>query len=137
MSHENFEVAKRMYEGFADGVNEQAVLRLIDAGVIDPDGELDLSTAYPDGPVVRLDTLSEFLDTQPWGRSTRFEAESFRPVAGDRVLVFVRVHGIGAGSGVEVAGPAAHVLTIRDDRVVRSEVYTDRSKALDGVGLRE
>jgi hypothetical protein len=40
-------------------------------GLVNPDAELDLRTAYPDGPVVRLATLSEFLDTQPWGRSTR------------------------------------------------------------------
>ena len=137
MSQENVKIAQRVYEVLAQGGDEQAILGLIDAGLVDPDGVLDLSTAYLDGPVVRLQTLSEFLDNQPWGRSTRLEPESFLPAGGNRVLVFVRLHAIGTGSGVEVEGRAAHLLTLRHGRVVRTEVYTDRSKALDAAGLRD
>jgi len=134
---ENLKIARRVYEVLAGGLNEQAVLTLVEEGVSDPDGELDLSTAYADGPVVRLETASEFFDTQPWGRTTTFEPESFRAAGSDRVLVFVRVHGIGAASGVEVEGRFAHLLTIRDGRVLRTEVYTDRSKAVEAAGLEE
>ena len=137
MSQENLEIVQRVYEVLAKGADEQAILGLIDAGLIDPEGVLDLSTAYPDGPVVRLQTLSEFLDDQPWGRSTRIEPESFRPAGGNRVLVFIRLHVIGTGSGVEVEGRAAHLLTLRHGRVVRTEAYTDRNKALDAAGLRD
>ena len=90
MSQENVEVAERIYEVLAQGVDEQALRSLVAAGLADPDAELDLSTAYPDGPVVRMATLSEFLASLPWGDSTRFEPESFRAVGSDRVLVFIR-----------------------------------------------
>jgi ketosteroid isomerase-like protein len=137
MSQQNLEIVRRVYEVLAGGVNEQAALTLLDEGLTDPDAELDLSTAYPDGPVVRVETWREFLDTQPWGRTTRFEPESFRAAGADRVLVFVRVHGIGGASGVEVEGRFAHLVTLRDKRVLRTEVYTDRSKALEAAGLSQ
>jgi ketosteroid isomerase-like protein len=137
MSQENAELVRRVYEVMAEGVDEKAFGRLIETGLVDPDAELDLSTAYPDGPVVRRENVTEFLDTQPWGRSGRFEAESFRAVGADRVLAFVRLRGRGTGSGVEVEGRLAHLIRIRGGRVVRTEVYTDRDEALQAAGLSE
>jgi ketosteroid isomerase-like protein len=138
MSQENIEIVRRVYEILADDVfDEETVLTAIASGLVNPDAELDLRTAYPDGRVVRLATLSEFLDTQPWGRSTRFEPESFRAVGIDRVLVLVRLRGIGTGSGIEVEAPIAHLLTLRDGQVVRVASYIDRRKALEAAGLRE
>ena len=137
MSQENVEVAERIYEVLAQGVDEQALRSLVAAGLADPDAELDLSTAYPDGPVVRMATLSEFFVSLPWGDSTRFEPESFRAVGSDRVLVFIRARGTGAGSGIAVEARGAHLLTLREGRVVRTESYTDRDKALAAAGLRE
>ncbi|MGC1799152.1 MAG: hypothetical protein WA701_02095, partial [Solirubrobacterales bacterium] len=125
MSQENVKVVRRVYEILADGFDEETVLTLIASGLVNPEAELDLRTAYPDGPVVRVATLSEFLDTQPWGRSARVEPESFRAVGIDRVLVFVRLRGIGTGSGVEVEAPIAHLLTLRDGQVVRFASYID------------
>jgi ketosteroid isomerase-like protein len=137
MSQENVEIAKRIYEVLAQGVDERAVRSLVAAGLADPDGEFDLSTAYPDGPVVRLATLSEFFASLPWGDSARFEPESFRAVGSDRVLVFIRARGTGTGSGIEVEVRGAHLITMRDGRVVRAESYTDRAKALAAAGLAQ
>jgi ketosteroid isomerase-like protein len=137
MSEENVEIVRRVYEIIADGFNEETVRAAIANGLVNPDAELDLRTAYSDGPVVRLATLSEFLDTQPWGRSTRFEPESFRAVGTERVLVFLRLRGIGTGSGVEVEAPIAHLVTLRDGQVVRLASYIDRRNALEAAGLRE
>ncbi|MGH2960624.1 MAG: hypothetical protein ACRDL3_00290 [Solirubrobacterales bacterium] len=138
MSQENVEIAQRIYEILAEqGVNEQAFLAMIDAGLVEPDAELDFRTAYPDGEVWRFEGMEKFFDSQPWGRSMRFEAESFKAVADDRVLVFVRAHGVGGGSGVEVEGRFAHLGTFRGSRLVRTEVYTDRGKALEAAGLRD
>jgi ketosteroid isomerase-like protein len=139
MSQENVEVVRRLYEqlAVAGAINEQALLSLTEAGVLDPDAVLDLSTAYPGGPVVSVEAMSESFDTQPWGRSIRLEPESVRAVGSDRVLVFIRLHAIGTGSGVEVEGRTVHLVTLRDNRVVRTQVYTDRSQALEAVGLRE
>jgi ketosteroid isomerase-like protein len=137
MSRENVEIVRRVYGILADGFDEETVRAAIASGVVHPDAELDLRTAYSDGPVVRLATLSEFLDTQPWGRSTRFEPESFRAVGTERVLVFLRLRGIGTGSGVEVEAPIAHLLTLRDGQVVRVASYINHRKALEAAGLRE
>jgi ketosteroid isomerase-like protein len=138
MSQENVEVVRRSYEVFEkQGANEEAVFGLIEAGLMDPDVELDLRNAYPDGGVVRLATMSEYLDTQPWGRSIRFAPESFRAVGADQVLVFVRLQVVGTESGIEVAGRTAHLITLREKRVVRTEVFTDRRKALEAAGLSE
>jgi ketosteroid isomerase-like protein len=137
VSQENVEVVRAAYEIFADGLNEQTALKAIEAGLLDPDCELDLRTAYPDGPVVRLATFGEFLDTQPWGRSVRFEPESFRAVGSDRVLVFARLHVVGTASGVPLEARVAHLVALRDNQIVRAEVYTDRGKALATAGLSE
>jgi ketosteroid isomerase-like protein len=138
MSQGNVEIAQRIYQILAEqGVNEQAFLAMIDAGLAEPDAELDFRTAYPDGEVWRFDGIGKFFDSQPWGRSIRFEAESFKAVGDHRVLVFVRVHGVGGASGVAVEGRFAHLGTFRGSRLVRTEVYTDRSKALEAAGLRE
>jgi ketosteroid isomerase-like protein len=138
MSQENVEIARRVYEILAErGVNERAALAIVEAGLVEPDAELDFRPAYPDGEVWRMEEMGRFFDSQPWGRSMRFEAESFRAAGDDRVLVFVRAHGVGGGSGLEVVGRFAHLGTIRGNRLARIEVYTDRSKALEAAGLRE
>ena len=72
MSGEKVEIVRRAYEILAC-VDERAVVNLIEAGLVDPDGAVDLSTAYADGPLLRLEDLHEFFDTQPWGSSTRLE----------------------------------------------------------------
>ena len=66
----------------------------------------------------------------------RFEPERFFDV-GERVVVFVRVSGAAKGSGPALAISTAHVLTLRDGRVTRTEIFLDRAEALGAVGLRE
>jgi uncharacterized protein len=67
----------------------------------------------------------------------RFEPDEFLD-AGDRVLVIGRWVGKGRGSGVEVVQPIAHIFTLRDGRIVRSELgYSDRGAALKAAGLSE
>ena len=109
MSQENVEIVREAYRVLAKGVDERAVTNLVEAGLADPDGEIDFRTAYPDGQVLRLAGVTEFFDTQPWGRSLRFEAESIKAAGTDRVLVFVRVHGPAAvvGSRSRAASPTS------------------------------
>jgi ketosteroid isomerase-like protein len=54
-------------------------------------------------------------------------------VAGDRVLVLVRVLAQGHLSGVRLDRETAHIWDVADDRVIRCEVFFDRSKALRAV----
>ncbi|MGH2979679.1 MAG: nuclear transport factor 2 family protein [Solirubrobacterales bacterium] len=55
--------------------------------------------------------------------------------AGDQVVAFVRVEGVGTQSGIPVQARIAHVLTLRDDRVIRVESFEDRDEALRVAGL--
>lgn len=56
--------------------------------------------------------------------------------AGDQVVVMARVAGRGKDSGVEVVTPAfAHVWTIRDELVIRMEMFPTRADALAAVGM--
>jgi ketosteroid isomerase-like protein len=59
----------------------------------------------------------------------RLMAEKFL-VAGDRVVVLVRVVAQGHLSGVRLDRETAHIWDIADGRVTRCEVFLDRSKAL-------
>jgi ketosteroid isomerase-like protein len=56
---------------------------------------------------------------------------------GDKVFLWVRFSGHGAGSGVPVEAELAHVLTVRDGKVARTVEYSDRDEALEAAGLSE
>ena len=55
--------------------------------------------------------------------------------AGDRIVAFVRIEGVGAKSGVAVQARIAHVHTIRDGKVIRVESFEDRDEALRAAGI--
>jgi ketosteroid isomerase-like protein len=62
----------------------------------------------------------------------RLLAERFI-VAGDQVVVLVRVIARGHLSGVRLDRETAHVWDIADGRLTRCEVFLDRSKALESL----
>jgi ketosteroid isomerase-like protein len=55
--------------------------------------------------------------------------------AGNRVVAFVRICGVGKGSGAEVEARIAHILHFIDGKVVRVESYGDRDEALRAAGV--
>ena len=55
--------------------------------------------------------------------------------AGDKVVAFVRVEGVGAMSGAAVQARIAHVMTFREDKVVKVQSFEDRDEALRAAGL--
>ena len=55
--------------------------------------------------------------------------------AGDRVVAFVRVEGVGAKSGVAVQARIAHLYTFRGGKVLRVESFEDRDAALRAAGI--
>ena len=55
--------------------------------------------------------------------------------AGDRVVVFVRVEGVGTKSGAPVEARIAHLQTIRDGKLIRVESFGDRDEALRAAGI--
>jgi ketosteroid isomerase-like protein len=66
-----------------------------------------------------------------WG----FEAEEYRELDDERVLVLDHRSGRGRGSGVEVGTKGAAVYHIRDGKLARIIVYWDRDRALADLGL--
>jgi ketosteroid isomerase-like protein len=70
----------------------------------------------------------------------RIEAEEFRELDAERVLVLTRARGRGKTSGLEVgqiAGKAADVFYIREGKVRKFVVYFDYQRALVDLGLSE
>jgi ketosteroid isomerase-like protein len=68
----------------------------------------------------------------------RIEADEFRELDDERVLVFGRYSGQGKTSGLEIGQvrmTATTLLNIRDGKVVRLVTYWDRDRALADLGL--
>jgi ketosteroid isomerase-like protein len=55
--------------------------------------------------------------------------------AGDRVVVVLRLHAMGRGSGVTVQRHQGMVCTVRNGRIVRIDYHSSREQALKAVGL--
>jgi uncharacterized protein len=62
----------------------------------------------------------------------RAEAEEYVEL-GDYVVVLAVYLGRGRGSGVEIRQEGAHVFKLRDEKVVRLEIFASREKALESV----
>jgi ketosteroid isomerase-like protein len=140
MSQENVEIVRRVYSLGADAAgivrgDYDDVLR----DYFDPDCELLPPRAYPDveSSYRGVEGLRRWFGQMDeiWN-DFRMEPERYFD-AGARVVVFARVSGAAKGSGPTLAISSAHVLTLRDGRITRSEIYLDRAEALEVVGLRE
>jgi ketosteroid isomerase-like protein len=91
--------------------------------------------SYPEGAQVfrgRSGLKSWIAVTQEIWDEWRLAAERFM-VAGDQVVVLVRVIAEGHLSGVRLDRETAHVWDIAEGRVTRCEVFLDRAKALRSV----
>jgi len=67
----------------------------------------------------------------------RAEAEDYRELDDDRVLVLTRGSGRGKRSGLSISHREAEVFEIHDGKVTRLVVYHDRDRALADLGLKE
>jgi ketosteroid isomerase-like protein len=56
---------------------------------------------------------------------------------GDRVVATVRFRARGRGSGIEVDARLYDVFTLHDGKIVRMDQFSERSEALEAVGLSE
>jgi ketosteroid isomerase-like protein len=54
---------------------------------------------------------------------------------GDRVVVAVRVRGRGRASGIDVKARFYDVYTLREGKIIRMDQFTERSDALEAVGV--
>ena len=65
----------------------------------------------------------------------RVEADEYRELDDERVLVFIRQSGRGKTSGVEIEQMRANLFHIRGGKVTRLLHYWDRDRALADLGL--
>ena len=124
MSKENVEIIRKGYEAWGRG-DLDAVYAAYDSEI-----EWD-ATRIADGQVYHgHGGVRRFWRRQlgTW-EDHRIEAEEFID-AGHQVVAIVRMPGPGEGR-------IFHVLTFRDGKVVRGDVYKDKAEALEAVGLQE
>jgi ketosteroid isomerase-like protein len=106
----------------------------------DPSIEWDMSgvTGWVEQEIVRgPQEVVEFLEG--WRRSWEgwhFEVEEVREV-GREVLAGIHERAKGADTGVSVDQRRYLVFTLRDGKVVRVRMFSDRQEALEAVGVRE
>jgi len=134
MSQGNVETARRAYEAFNYG-GLDALLEHIH-----PDAEYDITSAI--GPYAGMyygraairNFLADYFESWEY---VRMEPEDFIEVGEDRVVVLLRIHTRGKGSGVEVEAQITNVWTVRDRKAVRLAVYNDKAEALEAVGVTD
>jgi ketosteroid isomerase-like protein len=135
MSQEDVEIVRRGYEWIAS--NDAADAAPFFAEFCHPDAEIVPPVMYP-GAERSYRGVEGWLRWQALLNETwddfRWEAERFFD-AGDQVVAFARVSGTGKQSGAAVTTSAAHLLTLRDSRIARFEIFLDRGEALRAAGL--
>ena len=110
----------------------------VDYSGLDPEVVYDVSRRTFDPLVYRgHEGVREFvaLIREQWA-SMRLEPQRFVDV-GDKVVVSLRLVGVGKESGVETTANAAHVWTFRDGKVVRQTTFQTMAEALEAAGVSE
>jgi ketosteroid isomerase-like protein len=130
MSAENVAAAKRIYEARNRG-DVDAVL-----AECDPDVTWQPHLATLGGQPVRgHGEVRAYMDSLQvdWVGFRHEPLEFFD--AGDQVVAFLDTYARGAGSGIDVVVPVAHVLTFRDGKCRGYVSYHDRAEAMRVAGL--
>lgn len=105
----------------------------------------DIEYVIADGPdpgtwTGLADMAQEVRDRLGNWEDYRLEAEEYRELDDERVLVLVRRGGRGKTSGLELDGigtEGAQLLHIRDGKITRYVTWADRPRALADLGLSE
>ena len=134
MSQENVEVVRQAYEAF----NRAGLDALLER--FHPDIEYDVTAGI--GPYAGMyygraavrSFLADYLDGWEY---VRMEPEEFIEVGENHVVVLLRLHLRGKGSGVEVSAMTFNAWTMRDGKAVRMAVCNDKAEAIEAVGLSE
>jgi ketosteroid isomerase-like protein len=129
MSHENVEIARRIWE--------DELLFDARSGVMDADFEVH-DHALPDA-TVGLGRVGFKRWTQAWNEAWQsWDIENEKYIdAGEQVVVLTRLRGRGKGSGVQVEEQGGFVISLRAGKVIRLDYFASRAEALEAVGLSE
>ena len=123
MSEKNVETVRRVYEG----VNARLE---VPRELFDPDYEFDNTELWPDiGEVLGFDAAQEAM-REYWETFEAYHVEIEEVIYADegRVVDVVRDGGRMRGTDAEVWNRFFHVWTLRDGRIVRLSIHTDRNR---------
>ena len=127
MSRANIEVVRTIYDRFRGGDADGAL------ALYDPAVEVHDRPEIPDPRVYRGHdgVLAALGASRSAFAGLDLVPEEFVD-AGDRVVVVFRFVGTGRESGVPIEQRLCHAWTVRDGRVIRMDVHSDRDEALRG-----
>jgi ketosteroid isomerase-like protein len=137
MSEENVNIIRRAFEEFSRGGWEPLM-----GTVWDPEIVWDMSpTGIPGLGVYRgFEELRAFFEdwfgTFPFDEWEQ-EVDDVIDCGDQRVLVLTRQRGHGAASGADTELEYAQVVEFRREKMIKVDVYLDRTEALKAAGLSE
>lgn len=137
MSEENVETIRRMYDAWL-AEDYETVFQTYDPEIrLNPDPEaswVGIGESYVGHPGVRrymAAVYEAFVGYRP-------EVEDILDAGEGRVLTLAIEHGRGRSSGADVeARRTAHLWTLREGRAVQLDLFLDRRRAFEAVGLRD
>jgi ketosteroid isomerase-like protein len=97
--------------------------------------DVELEPERAEGIAEMAEMWRRWLDE--WDDFRTVEAEGYRELDGERVLVTGRMSGRGKASGAEVEREYVSVFVLREGRVARLTIYNTRDRALADLGLEE
>jgi ketosteroid isomerase-like protein len=134
MSQENVEVVRRMLRAFNDGDVEAIVAECDPAVEWEEQSIPGVEPLYRGHEGVRRWWAAAILQEDLGSIEGRLEDVR---EADDTVIASVRFEGEGRSSGARVQMHVHLVLTFRDGKAVRRQVFMTRAEALEAVGLSE
>jgi len=135
MSQENVELARRAWELWSQGADDEIARRL----ALDVEWHHQIGLGTPAEGIYRgrEEVLSLSATIRDSFGVVRVEIEDVRDLSPTEVLVLGTMHLEGRDSGAAVATPFGAVTDVLAGLVVRQRFWTDQSTALEAVGLRE
>ena len=135
MSQENVELARRTWELWSQGADDEVARRL--APDVEWHHQIGLGTPAEGIYRGREEVLELSTTIRDSFGVIRVEIEQVRGLSPTEVLTLGTLHLEGRGSGAAVTTPFGAVTDVLDGLAVRQRFWTDQSKALEAVGLRE
>jgi ketosteroid isomerase-like protein len=133
MSQENVEIARRAYDAFQrNGI--EGLMPFLDEEIEwrNPE-DSPIAGAWHGHDGVR-DWFAQV--SEAFGEMT-FTPDEIREVSEGRILVLLHSRLTGAGSGVRMDVPFAHLIDMKAARATALRMYSDQRKALEAAGLSE
>jgi ketosteroid isomerase-like protein len=141
MSQENVEVLRQAYavhNAAWSAPNPREAIRALWERFADPEIEWEAPRIAVERQIYHgIDGVMEFFEAiLDAFEQARQVPERFID-CGDRVLVFIRFQARGRTASLELDEKWAHLVTLRDRKIVRLQSFRDRDEALEAAGLSE